>query len=350
MPGFDYRGDDPDGFMPRDEIVDHFRAYAAAIAAPVELDTDVTRLVPNGAGPGFRSRRAAARSRRAGVVVAGGPFQVPRSRRRDRLRRLDPAAPLARLPQPAALPPGGVLLVGSGQTGVQLAEELMAAGRRVSMPSAVAARAPAALSRPDMLLVAPPARDPRSRPSARRCRRRDAAEPGAPLRLQPAALGPRRGPRHEPPADGRRRAPAARAVRRRRRNPGEVPPRPRREPPLRRHVLQRAAEAPSATPSSNGSASAPRGRAVAVRLRSAGGHRARPRGRRDLDRPLDLRLPARLPLDRGAVLVEFGLPRQTDGATAVPGLSFIGTPWLVDQGSANLVGVVRDAESFAARW
>src|SRR6476619_4141386 len=44
MPGFPYRGSDPDGFMPRDEIVDHFRAYAAAIAAPVELDTDVTRV------------------------------------------------------------------------------------------------------------------------------------------------------------------------------------------------------------------------------------------------------------------------------------------------------------------
>src|SRR5690349_24272576 len=44
MPGFAYRGPDPDGFMPRDEIVDHFRAYAAAIAAPVELGTDVTSL------------------------------------------------------------------------------------------------------------------------------------------------------------------------------------------------------------------------------------------------------------------------------------------------------------------
>jgi putative flavoprotein involved in K+ transport len=43
------------------------------------------------------------------------------------------------------------------------------------------------------------------------------------------------------------------------------------------------------------------------------------------------------------VLDELGLPRQTGGRTDVPGLSFIGTPWLVDQGSANLVGLERDA-------
>ena len=45
VPGFDYRGDDPDGFMARDDVVDHFRAYADAISAPVQLDTDVTRLI-----------------------------------------------------------------------------------------------------------------------------------------------------------------------------------------------------------------------------------------------------------------------------------------------------------------
>jgi putative flavoprotein involved in K+ transport len=50
------------------------------------------------------------------------------------------------------------------------------------------------------------------------------------------------------------------------------------------------------------------------------------------------------------VLDDFGLPITTDGRTRVPGLSFIGTPWMVDQGSANLVGLVRDAEALAATW
>jgi hypothetical protein len=50
------------------------------------------------------------------------------------------------------------------------------------------------------------------------------------------------------------------------------------------------------------------------------------------------------------VLDEFGLPVTEGGRTRVPGLSFIGTPWLVDMGSANLVGLVRDAEGLAAYW
>ena len=43
------------------------------------------------------------------------------------------------------------------------------------------------------------------------------------------------------------------------------------------------------------------------------------------------------------VLDDFGLPRQKNGATDVPGLAFVGTPWLVDMGSANLIAVARDA-------
>jgi putative flavoprotein involved in K+ transport len=49
-----------------------------------------------------------------------------------------------------------------------------------------------------------------------------------------------------------------------------------------------------------------------------------------------LRLPA---------LDETGLPVQQAGRSEVPGLSFLGTPWLVDMGSANLVGIARDAEA-----
>ena len=48
------------------------------------------------------------------------------------------------------------------------------------------------------------------------------------------------------------------------------------------------------------------------------------------------------------VLDEFGLPRQVGGRTDVPGLSFIGTQWMVDMGSANLVAVARDAEALVA--
>jgi putative flavoprotein involved in K+ transport len=50
------------------------------------------------------------------------------------------------------------------------------------------------------------------------------------------------------------------------------------------------------------------------------------------------------------ILDEFGLPHQHRGVTDIPGLAFIGLPWMVDMGSANLVAVVRDAEQLAASW
>jgi putative flavoprotein involved in K+ transport len=50
------------------------------------------------------------------------------------------------------------------------------------------------------------------------------------------------------------------------------------------------------------------------------------------------------------VIDELGLPIQRDGATSVPGLTFLGTPWLVDMTSGNLLGLTRDAEQLAARW
>jgi len=50
------------------------------------------------------------------------------------------------------------------------------------------------------------------------------------------------------------------------------------------------------------------------------------------------------------VIDDSGLPITHDGVTDVPGLTFIGTPWMVDMGSGNLVGLARDAEALATRW
>src|SRR4051794_18592977 len=134
MPGFAYTGPDPDGYMPRDELIEHFRDYAAAIDAPVELETEVTRLVAREPSPGASDRFELTTSRGAltadKVIVAGGPFQRPHI----------PAVAADLAPSilnvhshdyrnPDALPPGGVLLIGSGQTGVQLAQELLEIGR-----------------------------------------------------------------------------------------------------------------------------------------------------------------------------------------------------------------------------
>jgi len=50
------------------------------------------------------------------------------------------------------------------------------------------------------------------------------------------------------------------------------------------------------------------------------------------------------------VLDDLGLPRQAAGVSDVPGLSFLGMPWMVDMASANLVGLTRDAEALARSW
>jgi putative flavoprotein involved in K+ transport len=144
VPGFEYRGTDPDGYMPRDELIDHWRAYAAAIAAPIELDTEVTRLrTREDRRPGFGLVTTRGDFAAREVIVAAGPFQVP---------RIPPGGAgfgpsihqvhSHHYRRPADLPDGAVLLIGTGQSGVQLAEELQAAGRTVYLSVGHCGRVP----------------------------------------------------------------------------------------------------------------------------------------------------------------------------------------------------------------
>lgn len=129
LPGGAYRGDDPDGFMPKDEIVAHLAGYAHSFRAPVREGVDVSGLAADDRG-GFLVSASPGEIRARQVVLASGGYQKPHR---------PPAA--AQLPaslhvmdaedykNPKALPPGPVLVVGSGQTGCQLAEEIKSGGR-----------------------------------------------------------------------------------------------------------------------------------------------------------------------------------------------------------------------------
>ena len=131
LPGGAYAGDDPDGFMPRDDIVRHLERYATSFAAPVREGVEVTSLAAAPEGR-FTLTMADGVLRAHRVVLATGAYQRPHR-----------PAGAATLPtgilqidtegysNEAALPPGKVLVVGSGQTGCQLAEELREAGREV---------------------------------------------------------------------------------------------------------------------------------------------------------------------------------------------------------------------------
>ncbi len=130
LPGGAYDGDDPDGYLPRDDIVRHLERYAASFAAPVREGVDVRSLDP--APGGFVLRTSDGELRAGTVVVTTGAYQRPH--RPAGAETLPPSVRVIDAEQyrnEAALPPGTVLVVGSGQTGCQLAEELHEAGREV---------------------------------------------------------------------------------------------------------------------------------------------------------------------------------------------------------------------------
>jgi putative flavoprotein involved in K+ transport len=144
FPDAPYDGDDPDGYMPRDELIGRVASYAARIAAPVVLDVAVERLRPAAdADAGFMLDTTQGQLRAREVVVATGGFHVPNvpavaASLTSRVLSLHSNA-YRREPD---LPSGAVLVVGSGQTGVQIVEELRALGRDVLLAGGAAGRVP----------------------------------------------------------------------------------------------------------------------------------------------------------------------------------------------------------------
>lgn len=140
LPGFPYDGDDPDGFMLKDEIVDYLRRYAASFGPPVREHTEVLAVRPTPDG-GFEVETSSGRLGADVVVVATGGYHrpyVPRfaDRLPARLVQLHSVA----YRRPEQLPDGDVLVVGTGQSGAQIAEDLHLAGRRVHLSVSTAPR------------------------------------------------------------------------------------------------------------------------------------------------------------------------------------------------------------------
>ena len=130
MPGYAYSGEDPDGFAHWREILELIEDYATTILAPVHQHTEVTGLVADDGGLVLSTSTGTIRARH--VVVATGPFQRPCIPQfsRDLARsvlQIDPT----RYRRPEDLPDGAVVVVGSGASGCQIADELLRAGRTV---------------------------------------------------------------------------------------------------------------------------------------------------------------------------------------------------------------------------
>ncbi|MBI0330612.1 MSMEG_0569 family flavin-dependent oxidoreductase [Burkholderia plantarii] len=133
LPGWPYRGDDPHGFMTKDEIIAYLDGFVAMVDAPVLEHTRVLRVSRDAHG-----RYQVATSRGAftadQVVVASGGYHTPIvPRLAERLPASITQVQSSDYRNAAMLPEGGVLVVGSGQSGAQIAEDLHLAGRRVTL-------------------------------------------------------------------------------------------------------------------------------------------------------------------------------------------------------------------------
>ncbi len=132
LPGLDYAGDEPDGFASRGEVVAFIDRYREIIRAPVRTGVRVDRVSRSDGADAFRLETIEGELVADNVVIATGPYQEP---------VVPPSS--AGLPagvfqvhsrdyrNPAQPPPGGVLVVGSGASGCQIVEDLLAAGRTV---------------------------------------------------------------------------------------------------------------------------------------------------------------------------------------------------------------------------
>lgn len=133
LPGAPYRGDDPDGFMGRDELAGHLEAWARRLRAPIRSGCAVRSLQPREAG-GFTLETDAGSFVSRVVVVSTGAYQRPhRPAACATLPASLPVLDLTDYANPGSLPDGPVLVVGSGQSACQVAEELALAGREVLM-------------------------------------------------------------------------------------------------------------------------------------------------------------------------------------------------------------------------
>lgn len=135
MPGAEYDGPNPDGFMPRAEVVTYFENYVSRFSLPVRYNVCVESVELNNSG--YHVQTTSGEFRAANIVVATGLFQQPRIPAfAPELPRAITQLPSGEYRHPGSLPSGAVLVVGSAQSGCQIAEELYQSGRKVYLSTA----------------------------------------------------------------------------------------------------------------------------------------------------------------------------------------------------------------------
>ena len=148
LPGFPYDGTEPDGFWRQHELVAYFQRYVERFQLPVRTGVKVVSIEPaDGAARFIVKTSADGKPEKSvlsrSVVIASGIQQTPkfpptRARIPDSIAQLHTAD----YRNATALPPGAVVVVGSAQSGVQIAEDLLAAGRKIYLCTSKVGRIP----------------------------------------------------------------------------------------------------------------------------------------------------------------------------------------------------------------
>ena len=148
LPGLPYDGPEPDGFMRRDELVRYFQRYVEQFRLPVRTGVSVVSVERTDDKEQFivqtrTDERDAESVLSRSVVIASGIQQTPRFPLiRSRIPGTIAQLHTANYRNAETLPPGAIVVVGSGQSGCQIAEDLVSAGRTVYLCTSKVGRAP----------------------------------------------------------------------------------------------------------------------------------------------------------------------------------------------------------------
>ena len=133
FPNMEFTDFDPNGFPSKEQVVDYFVAYAEMIKAPIRCGVEVKEVRRNVGRPGFRIETSDGIFEANNVVAATGPFQCPLipdfKFESNRITQIHSS----QYHNSDQLPDGGVLVIGAGSSGSQIADELLRAGKSVHL-------------------------------------------------------------------------------------------------------------------------------------------------------------------------------------------------------------------------
>ena len=141
LPDFPYEGDDPHGFMPNREIVGYLDAFSQSFDPPIREGVTVTRVARRGAR--YIVETSAGRYEADQVVIASGGYDKPIVP--PYADRLDPSIEQMHsrdYRRPSQVAEGSALVIGTGQSGVQIMDDLVRVGRKVHLAVGPAPRSP----------------------------------------------------------------------------------------------------------------------------------------------------------------------------------------------------------------